>query len=203
MSHPFLSKLRKTVMLDKPGSPSIPPSLQPIAKAFRITGWISLWAQLILTVVSSGILLFASAVGRSNTGTVSPGTGAGALLTTGSVFVLFFSIYWAFRYVSIGRRLQGGAGVRPKKAEAVQTLRVGLLASLVGMLLALIGAEATVGLLVQKAFSQGLGGFVNIDPSKFIQPIDIFVVQASINVILAQFAGLASTLWLLQRLSRQ
>jgi hypothetical protein len=193
-------------MLDKPGSPSpsAPPSLQPIAKAFRFTGWVSLWAQLILTVVSSGILLFASQVGRStNGGNVSPGTGFGAFLTTCSIFILFFTIYWSLRYVFIGRRLQGGPGARPKKAEAVQTLRVGLIASLVGMLLALIGAEATVGLLVQKAFSQGLGGFVNIDPSKFIQPIDIFVVQASINVILAQFSGIASTLWLLQRLNRQ
>lgn len=189
-------------MLDRPTS-SAPATLQQIARAFRLTGWASLWTQLVLTVVSGGILLFAAGVSRTpNTGSSNPGTGFGATLTTGGILVLVFTIYWSFRYIQIGRQLQGSISSRPKKSETIQVLRIGLLASLAGMLAALIGAEAIVGALAAKAFSQGLGGFVNVDQSKFIQPLDILVVQASINVILAQFAGISAALWLLNRMSK-
>ncbi len=190
-------------MLDKPGSPSGAVNLQQIASGFRWAGWISLWVQVVLTVVSSGILLFAGAIGRNpNTGSSNPGTGFGAFLTTCGILILFFTIFQAFRYVQVGRKLTGDPTVRPKKADTIQMLRMGLRASLIGMLLALLGAEATIGALAAKAFSQGLGGFVNVDPSKFIQPLDILVVQASINVILAQFAGISGSLWLLNRMNR-
>lgn len=59
-----------------------------------------------------------------------------------------------------------------------------------------------MGLLFAKAASQGVAGFVNVDPGKFIQPIDILVVQASINVILAQFFAVVASLWLLNRMNR-
>jgi len=113
-------------------------------------------------------------------------------------------MYWAlFRYVPIGKKLVDDPRVRPKKSETIQTLRMGLIASLVGTLLALLGAQAIVGLLAAKAFSQGAGGFVNVDPTKFIQPLDVLVVQASINVILAQFVAISAALWLLNKMSRQ
>jgi hypothetical protein len=69
--------------------------------------------------------------------------------------------------------------------------------------LALLGAEAIVGLLLGKAVNQGPTGFFNIDPTKFIQWIDILVVQASINVILAQFGAISTSLWLLNKMSKQ
>jgi hypothetical protein len=191
-------------MLDKPGSSSLAPTLNEIAKTFRLTGWISFWVQLVLTVISSIILIFASALSRTPGASAnSPSTGIGVVVTVFGLVVLGFSMYWAlFRYVPIGRKLAGNPASRPKKSDTVQVLRTGLIASMVGTLLSLLGAEATVGLLAAKAFSQGVGGFVNTDPSKFIQPLDILVVQASINVILAQFAGISASLWLLNRMNR-
>ena len=180
-------------MINK-SDPSTPATLKQIATTFRITGWVSLWIQVVLTVVSGAILLFASTTNR----------GIGVVLTLCSIFGLFFNIYWAlFRYVPIGRRLQDSAVARPKKADVVQALRIGLVASLVGSLLGLLGAEATVGLLFGKAANQGALGLVNPDPSKYIQATDVLVLQASINVILAQFAAISASLWLLNRMSRQ
>lgn len=183
---------------------STSPTLHEIAKTFRLTGWISFWVQLVLTVVSGTILLFASVLPRSPGASAnSPSTGIGVLVTIFGIAVLGFNMYWSLlRYVPIGRKLDGNPAARPKKSQTIQTLRTGLFASLIGILLSLIGAQATVGLLAAKAFSQGGGGFVNTDPSKFIQPLDILVVQASINVILAQFAGIAAALWLLNKMSR-
>lgn len=181
-----------------------PPNIQQIAQSFRLTGWISFWTQLVLTVISGITLIFAVAAGRTPTGvSTNPGTGVGGLLTIVGIGILVFNMYWALtRYVSVGRRLSGSKSNRPKKLDTIQSIRLGLMVSLVGMLLAILGAETIVGLLVGKALSQGIGGFVNTDPSRFIQPADTFVVQASINVILAQFAGIVSALWLLNRISR-
>jgi hypothetical protein len=180
-----------------------PSNIQQIAKAFRMTGWISFWVQLVLTVVSAITLIFAVGAGRAaNAAANNPGTGVGGLLTVLGIGFLVFNMYWALsRYVAFGRRLDGNKTVRPKKSETLQAIRFGLLVSLAGMLLAIVGAEAIVGLLVGKALSQGIGGFVNTDPSRLINPADTFVVQASINVILAQFSGIVSTLWLLNRMS--
>jgi hypothetical protein len=191
-------------MLDKPGSASLSPSLPEIAKTFRLAGWVGFWVQLVLTVISSIILIFAGALSRSpGANQNSPTTGIGVVVTVFGIVVLLFNMYWAlFRYVPIGRKLDGSSASRPKRTETIKVLRTGLIAGLIGMLLSLLGAEATVGLLAAKAFNQGIGGFVNTDPSKFIQPLDILVVQASVNVVLAQFFGIGSALWLLNRITR-
>ncbi|MGA7935330.1 MAG: DUF3611 family protein [Kovacikia sp.] len=191
-------------MLDKPGSAPLSPSLAEIARTFRLAGWIGFWVQLVLTVISSIILIFAGALSRSpGSNQNSPTTGIGVVVTVFGIVVLLFNMYWAlFRYIPIGRQLDGNPSSRPKRAETIKVLRTGLIASLIGMLLSLLGAEATVGLLAAKAFNQGIGGFVNTDPSKFIQPLDILVVQASVNVVLAQFFGIGSALWLLNRITR-
>lgn len=179
-------------------------NLQQIARTFRQTGWISFWVQLVLTVISTITLVFAAASGSNpNQASTNPGTGVGGLLTVLGIAVLAFNMYWALtRYVAFGRRLSGSKMVRPRKSETIQAIRFGLTVSLVGMLLAILGAETIVGLLVGKALSQGIGGLVAVDPSRFIQPADTFVVQASINVILAQFAGIVAALWLLNRMSK-
>ena len=180
------------------------PTLKQIASTFRLIGWISFWSQLVLTIVSSAILLFAPIASRGVNSANNPGTNVGVVLAVCGLAVLGFNMYWAFlRYIPIGRRLQGAAAARPKKAEAIQVLRIGLVASLVGILLALLGAEAIIGLLFGKALSQGAAGFINTDQSKFIQPLDILVMQASINVILAHFIAIATSLWLLNKMSRQ
>lgn len=180
------------------------PTLREIASTFRFAGWFSFWFQLVLTVISSAILLFAAVSTRTPTAGNNPGTGVGVVLTVCGIAVLGFNMFWSLtRYVAIGRRLNAEPAVRPKKAEAIQTIRTGLIASLIGTLLALLGAEAIVGLLFGKAVNQGFAGFVNVDPAKFIQPIDILVVQASINVILAQFVAISTSLWLLNKMGKQ
>jgi hypothetical protein len=178
-------------------------NLPELARAFRRVGWISFWTQLVLAVVSSIILLFAKLI-PSGGGGSSPSTGVGVAVTVLGIFVLGFNLYWTLtKYVATGRRLDAPPSARPKKSDVIQLIRTGLMVSLVGILISLVGAQATVGLLAQKAFSQGVGGFINTDANKFIQPLDVLVVQASTNVILAQFVGVVAALWLLNRMSRQ
>lgn len=189
-------------MVERPNTSIASPTLQQIARTFRRIGWSSFWTQLVLAVVSTIILLFAGLLPRG-TNSVSPATGSGVIVTIIGILVLGYNMYLSlFCYIPIGRKLEGNPANRPKKSETIQIIRKGLYASSAGILISLIGAQATVGLLAAKAFSQGVGGFVNTDASKFIQPLDILVVQASVNVILAQFVAIAAALWLLNRMSR-
>ncbi len=193
-------------MLDK--SDSKPSShLQEIAQAFRLTGWISFWAQLVLGVVAAVILGFASIsrdVASNNQRSI--GTGLGIFFAVVAVIVLGASIYWAFRYTRISRQLQSSnPNNRPRKADTIQLLQLGLSINLAGLLISLVGAQAIIGALVAKSLTLPAAtvGVFQVDPSRIIRPLDIFVVQANTNTVAAHFAGLIGSLWLLNRVNRQ
>ena len=193
-------------MLERPDSKTSS-TIQEIAQTFRLTGWASFWAQLVLGVVAAVILGFASlspgvAAGQQR----NVGTGLGIFFAVIAVIALGASIFWAFRYIRISRQLQSSnPNNRPRKADTVQLLRLGLSINLVGLLVSLIGAQAIVGALVAKSLTlpQGGVGVFQVDPSRIIRPLDIFVVQANTNTVAAHFAGLIGSLWLLNRVNRQ
>ncbi|NJO40647.1 MAG: DUF3611 family protein [Cyanobacteria bacterium RU_5_0] len=175
-----------------------------IAGALRIIGWLSFWIQIVLGVVSAIILLFAGTNLRApspnpNVPTspvaANPGTGAGLFFAFLGLLALFGSAYWAFRYTRIARKLK--TPDRPGKADTADALRMGLIISLIGLLLTILGAQATAGALLLKSFEQG---FVVLsgNPLRFITPLDIFVVQANANTIMAHFIGLGATLLLMR-----
>jgi amino acid transporter len=173
--------------------------IQKIGEAFRKIGWLSFWVQIVLGVVASIILLFASfSFGRS-TGS-NPGSGLGFFFAISSLVALYISTFWAFRYTRLGRNLKAAEeSARPSRAEAMQLVRQGLWGNLIGMVLIILGSQAIVGALVAKSFQQS--GIV-LQEQELVQPLDLFVVQASTNATTAHFAGLVASLWLLNRISR-
>ncbi|MDJ0733070.1 MAG: DUF3611 family protein [Nostocaceae cyanobacterium] len=191
-------------MSDHSDTQSPSSQLRAIAQAFRVTGWISFWIQLVVGVVAAGILL-AFRFGRTGSQSSNPGTGIGILFAALGLLALGGGIFLAFRYTRIGRLLVSSNPLnRPRKIETVQILRLGLMFNLVGMLLTLLGAQAIIGVLLLKALSipQGAVGFSPDQLSKLIQPIDVLVVQANINAVSAHFAGLVASLWLLNRINK-
>ncbi len=187
----------------EPHAPS--PAVRRIAGAFRLFGWISFWIQLVLGVVAAGILLLLtiSPGGGSNTGASSPGTGAGLFLATGGILALFAGALWAFRYTRLARQLRYGSssGGRPTPKAVLQALQIGLFVSLIGMLLTLLGAEIIVGSLFVKSLSQ-LGAGIALDRTQYIQPLDIFIVQASTHTAVAHFAAIAIAIYLFRLVNR-
>lgn len=204
-------------MANRSESLSLPPAVKRAAGAFRITGWVSFWVQLVLAIVSGIVLLFAAG-GLGAASTVQtppvpggapagdftrPETGIGLFLAVLGLLVLFAGAFWAFRYTRISRRLRlPDAQARPKRGDVLTALRFGLVINLVGMLLTILGAQAIVGSLVGKSFSQGFTIFTG-NALRFITPLDIFLVQANINTIMAHFIGLIASLVLLRILNRQ
>ncbi|TAF57450.1 MAG: DUF3611 family protein [Oscillatoriales cyanobacterium] len=173
----------------------LPVAAQRVAFALRTAGWVCFWVQSVLAVVATIILLFAipfaipsaTAPGSST----SAGTGGGVFFALCGLAVLGYSVYRAFRFTRLSRELRSPANaVRPKKADTIKQVRLTLMSNLSGMLLTLIGAEAISGTLLA-------------DFSRFIQPLDIFVVLANTHATVAHFVGIIGTLWLLDRIHKQ
>lgn len=192
-------------MVDGSGSKSPPSSLQAIAKAFRLLGWIGFWIQLVLGVVSAVILLVFATFGQRDSGRNNPGTGFGIFLAICGLVTLGVSIYLAFRYTRLGNQLQSSnPNNRPRKVETVQVLRLGVIVNLAGILLTLLGAQAIIGTFAARAISQPQLAFYPQagNQSSWITGLDMFVIQANTNTVTAHFAGLVSSLWLLNRVNK-
>ncbi|MDF5725822.1 MAG: DUF3611 family protein [Rhizonema sp. PD37] len=67
------------------------------------------------------------------------------------------------------------------------------------MLLILIAVEVIIGTLLAKALTIPQGAVI-YRTNQLIEPLDIFVVQANINMIVAQFVGIGIPFWLSSRL---
>lgn len=196
-------------------------AVQRVAQSFRRIGWVSFWIQAVLSVISAIVLLFSAFSLRTAPGAVTPGvvtpggvtpgvpaatnpeTGIGLFLAVCGLIVLVGGAGWAFQYTMLARKLRAPEGqARPKRGDAIQSLRWGLWINLLGMLLTILGSQAIVGSLVAKSFAQGVAIFSG-NPLRFINPLDVFLVQANINIIMGHFIGLVATLWLVRSVSRQ
>ncbi len=179
---------------------SLPPAIRRIATNFRLVGWVGLWSQVVVGVIST--LLFIVNALEPNTSLSN--TGADLFHALGILFV-FISAFWGFRYVRLGRRLRtSNPDLRPKPKDAAQAVRIGILISLVGMLLTIIGAEAMVATLWLRSLRQvATFGGISQDSSAFINAADVAVVFSVINTMFAHLIGLSVSLWLQYVIDRQ
>ncbi|MDP5339503.1 MAG: DUF3611 family protein [Nodularia sp. (in: cyanobacteria)] len=169
-----------------------------IAHQIRLTGWVLLWVQLALALVSGLLLLFAS-TGRNFANQPNPGLGIGVIWAIIGILLLLFSVFWDFRYTRIGRRLGNiNPTLHPSKADTTRAIRMGILVSLIGILITILGAGISVSVLVAKAVSQPPGVAIT-DPNKIIRALDVFIVVANINGIAAHFVGTVASIWLLEK----
>lgn len=180
------------------------PNLKNLGGAFRIVGWISFWIKAVLGIISGVTVLFAFFSRASNPNqagnTIS---GLGLLFTVAGILLLGVSVFWSFRYTRWGRLfLAPSSANAPSKAATLRLIKMVLLTDLVGILVTVIGGEWFVGAIIGKAISQGVAVF-SLNPNQLVEPIDLFVIQACINTIAGQFAGVVASLWLLQRTTQQ
>lgn len=182
-------------------SKPLAPTRQEIVNNFRLTGWISFWVQLGLAVVCGISLLFAWS-GRNFTEQPQQGVGISIFWAICGIIALGIAIYWNFRYTRIAKGLRNpNSDLRPSKTNTIRLIRLGLMISLGGMLLNLLGAGAGIGVLVAKAVSVPPGVAIT-DPNKMIRALDVFVTVANVNGIAAHFVGIVASLWLLHRVHR-
>lgn len=173
------------------------PSKQEFAVTFRLVSRISFWVQLLLGIVSSIAVLLACFSRNITTQTNNVGIGFGIFLAIFGILLLCFRVYWAFRYRKLAKLLQTpNAQNYPKREDIIQNLRIGLIVSLIGLLIAFIASEETVAIILGKALAQPQGVAI-YQPENVIRSLDIFVMLANINLIGAHFFGGVTSLGLL------
>ncbi|XP_062090367.1 protein TIC 21, chloroplastic [Humulus lupulus] len=171
--------------------------LENTSRYFKRLGSLGLWGQLVCTIVAAVILSFSVVV----TGKVtSPAT---FYATAGGIAAAFISVFWSFGYIRLSDRLRKTANdpsKAPPRAEVVKSLRNGIVVNLLGMGAAILGMQATVGILVAKALTTSANPYYQgITPgSSPVLALDVFLVQASANTILSHFLGLVFSLELLR-----
>ncbi|MBO3461576.1 DUF3611 family protein [Aetokthonos hydrillicola Thurmond2011] len=184
-------------MLDILSSFSRPPTKQEFAATFRLVSRISFWVQLALGSISGIAVLMAYFSRNITTQTSNAGIGFGIFLAIVSILLLCFRVYWAFRYRKLAKLLQTpNAQNYPNKEDVVQNLRIGLIVSLVGLLIAFLASEETVVIILGKALAQPQGVAI-YQPENVIRSLDIFVMLANVNMIGAHFFGGVTSLGLL------
>jgi Protein of unknown function (DUF3611) len=178
-----------------------PQTVRKMSAQLRRVGWAGFWLQLVLAVVSTLIFLFA--IPFASTGASNPGTGGSLLFAIGGLLTVYASTYWSFRYISIGKKLQK-PDLRPKKADTIKVIQMGLMISTIGMGSSVMGAESIAGTLLGKSLSlaQPFAVYSPDALSKIIQPLDIFIVLANTHTITAHFIGIVFSLWLLNQITK-
>lgn len=194
------------------------PSAAPVrisAKVLRASGTlrtfgnIGFWVQIVLGVVAALILLFASASFLGGNPSANPqnasfnqGASVGLFCAAVGILALVVSIVSFFRYKKIAAQmLLPDSRQRPTKSYTLQVIRLGLIANLVGMLFAILGAESFVGLVLGKSLTIPQGAVFS-NTSQLIQPKDLFIILANTHTITSHFTGIIIALWLLDRLNR-
>ena len=155
------------------------------------SSWVSWWIQIILSVISSVILTFANTVRTG--GMQQSFWSSGFAFSSLGVLVAFANTFWTWIITRLCRQV----GLKKVDSNKVVPLfrrnfRISIGISLFGMLLSLLGAEQIVGNLASKILSiQGFTPYAySVGPPQVataLQALDIFLVQANTNAILANY----------------
>ncbi|KAJ6310479.1 hypothetical protein OIU76_015245 [Salix suchowensis] len=180
--------------------------LENTSRYFKRLGNLGFWGQLICATVAAVILSFSVVV----TGKIpSPPT---FYATLGGIAAAFISVFWSFGYIRLSEKLRKTANdpskesigkstlEAPPRADVVKSLKNGIVLNLLGMGAAILGMQATVGLLVAKALTSSANpSYQQISPGYSpVLALDVFLVQAAANTILSHFLGLVFSMELLR-----
>ena len=201
----------------------VDPLVRDTSLIMRRLSWLSWWAQLILTTVSSVTLLFARNV-ITRVAPTAAGTGAGMVSATttsaagaaaaampnfvlaGTAIILSFaSILWTGASRRLSRRLLKRPTTTLQAANMLRKdINIGVTLNLLGMLCTILGAEQIVGALAIKVLTTASyrATLLDVGSSGMLQPLDILVVQANTNTLFSHFCSIAAFLYLTRQVDK-
>lgn len=179
-------------------TPVSTPTKQQFAATFRIVSRFSFWLQLALVSVSGIALIFAIFSRSLSVATDNVSIGVSIFLAVIGVFLAGFNVFWAFRDRRLARRLQSSdRATHPRKEVVIQALKIGLIVSFIGMLLAFLASEVSAIAVLSKALALPQGVAV-YQRENVIRSLDILVILANVNLIGTHLIGSLTSLGLLE-----
>jgi hypothetical protein len=173
-----------------------------LAGSFSRLGWAGFWLQLVFGPLP--ILVAVICFAFSPTKQESAGEfGFMECLAIINILILFFTIYWSFRYTRVGRRIRDPER-RPSESYLVGTVWTGVAATTVGMLFSMIAILIETAGLLFIFLKSPQGGVPVIQTSGAASPywvstIDIVSLMALVLFLFAELIVLVFSLWLLFR----
>ncbi|WP_414544289.1 DUF3611 family protein [Nostoc sp. CCY0012] len=183
------------------------PTPRQIAHSLRWLGWIGFWLQALLGFIP--ILVVVASVLFNPRQQQRSGLSFGLWLAIACLVILLFSIYWCFRYTQLANQLES-PHLRPAKSQVSQNLKLGLLANIGIMAMAVLIALSQVGTLTFKMLIMPQGSTM-ITPNQtttmvtqgaIITPSNMIAIQAMVNAIAAGLVGTIVALLLLYQLGQ-
>lgn len=167
---------------------------QDLGRRIRLMGWIGFWLDFILAFLTAPLLAF-GAVGQSISSTVWVSDpihwgyfGLGLLLA--SLFLDLFST------IASGRLMRDPASMlAADQPAALWFLGAGSIVNVLGSMVSFIGVGLSIALLVAKTVSQPPGIAIT-DPDRIVRALDVFILMANFNLLLAHFIGAGAAVWL-------
>ena len=198
--------------------PKVDDLVQLVSLRMRRVTFLSWWAQIILTVISSVTLLFTRNVMNLDTASSVAGMASVAassanraallpnyFLAGSSLALSFGSVFWTWATRRLSRRLLRKPTTRIQAANMLRkSISVGVWLNLIGMFLALFGAGQIIGSLAIKVLTTSTGAAAAYQQGgvMLLQPLDILVVQANNNTIFSHFCSIAAYLFLGRSISQ-
>lgn len=179
------------------------PTKKEFAGNLRLISRISYWIHLLLGTASGITLLLVSFSRSFADESSSIFIGISIFLAIGALILVGFRVYWALRYTRMSQRLQQpNSSLHPKREEVIRILRIGLIVSLTGLVLAFVASEITTVAVLAKAIAQPQGVAV-YDPEKIVREMDLFLILAGVNLIGAHILGSVASLGLLNWITKE
>ncbi len=177
-------------------------NIQQIYMRLKRASFIGFWMQLVLGVVSGVIWLVCVPI-IFQPDKRTPGSEVGIVSAFVALVILLIAIILFFRYGKIATRIASpDPARRPKRSETIKIIRFGLIINVAGMVLAIVGAQALVGLALIKSLSTASPQLIGPNITEFVNSFDLLIILANTNSITAHFAGIVTSLWLLDRLTK-
>lgn len=179
------------------------PTKKEFAGNLRLISRISYWIHLLLGTASGITLLLVSFSRSFAVKSNSIFFGISIFLAIGALILVGFRVYWALRYTRMSRQLQQpNPNLHPKREEVIRILRIGLIVSLTGLVLAFVASEITTVAVLAKAIAQPQGVAI-YDPEKIVREMDLFLILADVNLIGAHILGSVDSLGLLNWITKE
>ena len=170
------------------------------ANTLKWSGLIGFWIQVVLGVVSAVTLALAivNENERSNSG-----VGFSLFCAVCGLICLVVGICISFRYGKMAIKFATPNVTPPKKSTTIKIVQVAIITSLAGALITILGAETIAGIVLSKTLSLDPGKIFNSQTNtEFVNSLDVFIIQACINIIAGHFIGIVSSLWILNQIDQ-
>lgn len=167
--------------------------LRKVGNTLKWSGLAGFWIQVVLGVVSA-VTLALAIVNENERG--SPGVGFSLFCAVCGLICLIVGICISFRYGKMATKFTTPGVTPPKKSTTIKIVQIAIITSLAGTLVTILGAETIAGIVLSKTLSLDPGKIFNSQTNtEFVNSLDVFIIQACINIIAGHFVGIVGSLW--------